>query len=132
MNDKIDDADSLAATIKPSPRFSQKPTIPIKAPTKSRRKNWEIFTSISFCVILIIAIILYCLINHPFRHVEKNVKINIVYSSEPILITAPIKSYSKESQDLIINSSEPNNQPMPHKIKNIKKENNSKDKDYGI
>jgi hypothetical protein len=134
-NDKIDDADSLAATLKPLPRISQRPTLhapPINSISPIRRPNWDILTSLSFVVLLIIAIILYIFVNHPFRHSQKTV---IIHDVSPVLITAPIESMKiPEHKPEIINppsSSSANNQiVLPHKkVKLIKDDG---EKDYGI
>jgi hypothetical protein len=139
-NDKIDDAESMANTIKPAPTFSQRPTPlipaqPIKSIVPTRRRNWDILTSISFVILLIIAVALYIFVNHPFRHSQKNV---LIRNINPVLITAPIESiepsFIPEQKIEPINppsSSSANNQIIPphKKIKLIK---DDKEKDYGI
>jgi len=122
--------------LKPVPRFSERVTIKIPPPLLAnpkivaRRPNWDILTSISFVILLIIAILLYCYVNHPFRHTQHA---KIIYNSQPIFITSPIKSTEvpsfvpkEQNVELIINS----NKIEPHYIRNVKMNNSAKD--YGI
>lgn len=95
MNENWDDENYIAQTIKPPPRMSQRPTIkipqlPVEKVNITKRKNWDVLTSISFGLLLILAIILYCYINHPFKKSEDKVKTIIIYSAQPVLITTPI------------------------------------------
>ena len=132
-----DDWDSNAQTIKPPPRFSQRitvkipPPLPIQSIAPPKKKNWDTLTLIIFIILILIAIILYIYVNQPFKYPADNVK--IIYSTEPVLISAPITSTEitpKEQKiEPILNPINSVQMPL-HIIKKSKIE--SKDKDYGI
>jgi hypothetical protein len=137
MNDKIDDEDSLAPTLKPGPRISQKPTIPaqpiISTPLARQKSNVDIIGICGFAIFLLIAIILYIYVNHPFKDPGYNYK--TIYNSEPVLITAPIKPAEVPiipEEKKIEPAITPITSSQIHIIKKPKVENDSKDKDYGI
>lgn len=132
-----DDWDSNAQTIKPPPRFSQRitvkipPPLPIQLKPSRQNKNWDSITIIIFVILMLIAAILYIYVNHPFKDPANNIK--IIYSAEPIFISAPITSTEiapEEQKNEPIISPINSNQVQIHIIKKPKII--EKNKDYGI
>lgn len=93
MHDNWDDSNYTAQTVKPTPRFSERPTI--KAPILNvissipPRKNWDAITIIIFILLLIVAVIIYIYVNHPIKNEIKPI---ISYSAEPVIVTKSLPS----------------------------------------
>lgn len=134
MNDnKIDDEDSLASTIKPPPRFSQRPTTPF-IPEKLIIKQYApikykfYLIGIIIVTIIIVAIIF---ITKPLQ--SKSMPAQSVFNLAPIIIpTEPVHEIKPIEISNPTNSSKSIEKLVPQSVKKIDIKKQVKDKDYGI
>lgn len=131
-NDKIDDNESLAQTLRPKvTAFSQRPTIPI--PTNIKKPHIPWYRQYLHYIIIILTLVLVCEIIFIAHNVKsKNIPAPTVTYNIPAIIELPEQTTPIVTPS--INLLEPKpvasaqifNKPI---IKNVVK---SKDKDYGI
>lgn len=130
---KLDDEDSIAQTLRPSPRFSQRPTLPInKPPEQQAAKQYPPikykFYLIGIVIVVIIITAIIC-ITKPLQ--SYSMPERAVFNLPPIVIPNETAIPQKIEVPIILNKQIENIAPKPaKKIIEIKKR--STDKDYGI